>query len=41
MIRSGPYRLRHPSYTGLLVALLGLNLALGTWLAYWPSSSSR
>lgn len=33
VIRSGPYRLlRHPSYTGLLVALLGLGLALGTWL---------
>jgi protein-S-isoprenylcysteine O-methyltransferase Ste14 len=33
VIRSGPYRLlRHPSYTGLLVILLGLGLALETWL---------
>ena len=33
VIRSGPYRLlRHPSYTGLLVALLGLGLMLETWL---------
>jgi protein-S-isoprenylcysteine O-methyltransferase Ste14 len=33
VVRSGPYRLlRHPSYTGLLVALLGLGLALQTWL---------
>ncbi len=33
MVRSGPYRLlRHPSYTGLLLALLGLGLALQTWL---------
>jgi protein-S-isoprenylcysteine O-methyltransferase Ste14 len=33
VIRSGPYRLlRHPSYTGILLALLGIGLALGTWL---------
>jgi protein-S-isoprenylcysteine O-methyltransferase Ste14 len=33
VIRSGPYRLlRHPSYSGVLLALLGLSLALGTWL---------
>jgi protein-S-isoprenylcysteine O-methyltransferase Ste14 len=33
VIRSGPYRvLRHPSYTGLLLLLAGLGLALGTWL---------
>jgi protein-S-isoprenylcysteine O-methyltransferase Ste14 len=33
VIRSGPYRLvRHPSYSGLLIALLGLGLALETWL---------
>lgn len=33
VIRSGPYRvLRHPSYTGLLLLLGGLGLALGTWL---------
>jgi protein-S-isoprenylcysteine O-methyltransferase Ste14 len=33
VIRSGPYRLlRHPSYAGILLALLGLGLALETWL---------
>ncbi len=33
VIRTGPYRLlRHPSYSGLLVALLGLGLMLETWL---------
>lgn len=33
VVRSGPYRLlRHPSYTGLLLILLGLGLALETWL---------
>jgi protein-S-isoprenylcysteine O-methyltransferase Ste14 len=33
VIRSGPYRvLRHPSYSGLLLILLGLGLMLGTWL---------
>jgi protein-S-isoprenylcysteine O-methyltransferase Ste14 len=33
VIRSGPYRLlRHPSYSGLLVAMLGLGLMLETWL---------
>jgi protein-S-isoprenylcysteine O-methyltransferase Ste14 len=32
VIRRGPYaRIRHPSYTGLLVFLLGLGLAAGTW----------
>jgi protein-S-isoprenylcysteine O-methyltransferase Ste14 len=34
VVDSGPYRLiRHPSYTGLLVAELGLGIALGTWLS--------
>ena len=29
----GPYRaLRHPSYTGLLLALMGVGLMLGNWL---------
>jgi len=29
----GPYRfLRHPSYTGMLMILLGLGLASRTWL---------
>src|SRR4029077_5588899 len=32
VVRSGPYRvLRHPSYSGLLLILLGLGLMLGTW----------
>ena len=30
----GPYRiLRHPSYTGALVAFLGIGIALDNWLA--------
>lgn len=34
VIDSGPYRLvRHPSYTGLLLAFLGLGLSLGNWAA--------
>jgi protein-S-isoprenylcysteine O-methyltransferase Ste14 len=34
VVRTGPYRvLRHPSYTGLLVALLGLGVALDSWAA--------
>jgi protein-S-isoprenylcysteine O-methyltransferase Ste14 len=34
IISSGPYRwLRHPSYSGLLLALVGLGLALGNWLS--------
>jgi protein-S-isoprenylcysteine O-methyltransferase Ste14 len=33
IIRSGPYRyLRHPSYTGMLLILLGLGFASRTWL---------
>jgi protein-S-isoprenylcysteine O-methyltransferase Ste14 len=32
IVRSGPYRLiRHPIYSGLLLALLGSALALGEW----------
>jgi protein-S-isoprenylcysteine O-methyltransferase Ste14 len=32
LIRSGPYRwVRHPIYSGLLVALLGSAIALGEW----------
>jgi protein-S-isoprenylcysteine O-methyltransferase Ste14 len=32
MVRTGPYRyLRHPIYTGLLLALAGSALALGEW----------
>jgi protein-S-isoprenylcysteine O-methyltransferase Ste14 len=34
VIDTGPYRLiRHPSYSGLLMAALGLGIALGTWLS--------
>ena len=33
IVRAGPYRyLRHPSYTGTLMILLGLGLASRTWL---------
>ena len=32
VVQSGPYRLlRHPSYTGMLVALLGAGIALDSW----------
>ncbi len=32
VIQSGPYRLiRHPSYTGALITLLGMGLALTNW----------
>ena len=34
LVDTGPYRvLRHPSYTGLLVALVGLGIALDNWLS--------
>ena len=34
IVSAGPYaRIRHPSYTGLLLILAGLGLALGNWLA--------
>lgn len=34
VVGTGPYRLlRHPSYTGALLALLGVGLALGNWLS--------
>jgi protein-S-isoprenylcysteine O-methyltransferase Ste14 len=34
VVDTGPYRLlRHPSYTGLLVALVGLGIALDNWLS--------
>lgn len=33
VVQSGPYRyIRHPSYTGALITLAGLGLALGNWL---------
>jgi protein-S-isoprenylcysteine O-methyltransferase Ste14 len=34
VVDGGPYRwVRHPSYTGLLLTLVGLGLALGNWLS--------
>ena len=34
LIDSGPYRfIRHPSYTGALMAFLGLGLTLGNWVS--------
>ena len=33
IVKEGPYKiLRHPSYTGLLMIILGFGLAAGTWL---------
>ncbi len=33
VVQNGPYRyVRHPAYTGALLTLLGLGLALGNWL---------
>jgi protein-S-isoprenylcysteine O-methyltransferase Ste14 len=34
VVDTGPYRrIRHPSYTGLLMGMLGLGVMLGTWLS--------
>ena len=34
VIDSGPYRfMRHPSYTGALIAFVGIGLSLGNWLS--------
>jgi protein-S-isoprenylcysteine O-methyltransferase Ste14 len=34
IVSSGPYRwVRHPSYTGLLLIVAGVGLAVGNWLA--------
>ena len=34
VVDTGPYRwVRHPSYTGLLLTLVGLGVALGNWLS--------
>ncbi|MDZ4721518.1 MAG: isoprenylcysteine carboxylmethyltransferase family protein [Roseiflexaceae bacterium] len=37
LVEEGPYRwVRHPSYTGSILTLIGLPLALGSWLALIP-----
>ena len=37
VVTGGPYRwVRHPSYTGLLLSLLGIGLCLGNWLSVLP-----
>ena len=34
MITGGPYRvIRHPSYAGILLAVMGLGLFIGNWLS--------
>jgi protein-S-isoprenylcysteine O-methyltransferase Ste14 len=34
VVQTGPYRwVRHPSYTGVLLVLLGIGLTLGNWLS--------
>lgn len=34
LVTAGPYRwLRHPSYTGVIVTMTGLGLALGNWVS--------
>ena len=41
LIEAGPYRdIRHPSYTGALLSLLGFGLALGNWAGHARSSAS-
>ena len=33
LVTNGPYNcVRHPSYTGGMLSLMGINLAIGTWL---------
>jgi protein-S-isoprenylcysteine O-methyltransferase len=39
VVQTGPYRLvRHPSYTGLMMAMLGLGLMLGNWISILAAS---
>jgi len=34
LVEAGPYRLlRHPSYTGTLLTILGIGLCLGNWIS--------
>jgi protein-S-isoprenylcysteine O-methyltransferase len=34
LVEAGPYRLlRHPAYTGSLLTMIGLGLAMGNWLS--------
>ena len=34
LVETGPYRyIRHPSYTGLLLAFVGLGVSFGSWLS--------
>ncbi|HEY4146362.1 isoprenylcysteine carboxylmethyltransferase family protein [Pinirhizobacter sp.] len=36
LVDTGPYRLvRHPSYTGALLAFVGLGLCIGHWLSFF------
>jgi len=40
VVDAGPYRvLRHPSYTGLLMTVLGLALMVGNWVGFVASSA--
>lgn len=35
VVEAGPYRyIRHPSYTGALITLIGFGLAMGNWLGF-------
>jgi protein-S-isoprenylcysteine O-methyltransferase Ste14 len=35
LVRTGPFRLvRHPSYSGLVLLLLGLGISFGNWLSF-------
>ena len=40
LVEAGPYRyIRHPSYTGALLSLLGFGLSLGNWAGVAASLS--
>ena len=41
LIRTGPYRhVRHPIYTGILLAMLGMAVAIGEWRTLGRASRS-